>query len=337
MSSLSDSAFLAHVSKRGRGEGLLEQSTSTAREANTSALALNIAQQTQDASLQRLSTTNKEYVRLYNRATVLSAEGGFRDIEKLDAIRRAQIKDKFGRDVFMFFPGNLPAGVDLSKVVMYGLLCMHESVVKQNNPYTIVWACNNENDEAQSLSYLWLRRQYYMVPHEYHANMRCLAVVHPRVGVRMMLLLLSYMLKRSFWDKLIYADRIEFLDEVVSPAAAFKSRACAFVSYQLGLTYPLIPSALSPCHRLPWTLSLLDLPRELHAYDKLLDTQAYATADAALNSPGFGTFPPAGVGFSPVGLDGGVGADIGAAYAGGGAPACPYASGLGPETKYEEE
>uniref|UniRef100_A0A7S4C1W5 CRAL-TRIO domain-containing protein n=1 Tax=Chrysotila carterae TaxID=13221 RepID=A0A7S4C1W5_CHRCT len=300
MSSLSDSAFLAHVSKRGRGEGLLEQSTSTAREANTSALALNIAQQTQDASLQRLSTTNKEYVRLYNRATVLSAEGGFRDIEKLDAIRRAQIKDKFGRDVFMFFPGNLPAGVDLSKVVMYGLLCMHESVVKQNNPYTIVWACNNENDEAQSLSYLWLRRQYYMVPHEYHANMRCLAVVHPRVGVRMMLLLLSYMLKRSFWDKLIYADRIEFLDEVVNP-------------------------------------KLLDLPRELHAYDKLLDTQAYATADAALNSPGFGTFPPAGVGFSPVGLDGGVGADIGAAYAGGGAPACPYASGLGPETKYEEE
>ena len=107
---------------------------------------------------------------------------------------------------------------------------MHDSVVVGDRAYTAVWVCNNL--EASQLGYFWFRRQYKMVPHEYHKNMRSLAVVHPGLGVRMTLLLLSYMLKHSFWDKLIYADRIEFLDEVRCPACcsqAARESMCAEV------------------------------------------------------------------------------------------------------------
>lgn len=124
---------------------------------------------------------------------------------------------------------------------------MHESVVASDRPYTIIWVCNNL--EASQLGYFWFRRQYKMVPHEFHKNMRCLAIVHPGLTTRMTLLLLSYMLKQSFWDKLIYADRIEFLDEVVDPKA-------------------------------------LQLPKDLYDYDRMLDQEAAMMAEQHFTGSG---------------------------------------------------
>ena len=76
-----------------------------------------------------------------------------------------------------------------------------------------MWVCNNE--ENSQLGYFWFRRQYHMVPHTYKKNMRAVCLVHPSASVRLLVFFLSYICRTSFWDKLIYADRLEFLDELV--------------------------------------------------------------------------------------------------------------------------
>ena len=134
------------------------------------------------------------------------------DIERMDVVRKAGI-DKEGRDVYIFLPENLPEGVDLERVTMYGVWLMHESVVAQARPYTAVWVCNNVHDSR--LGFSWFRRIYKMLPHAYHKQMRCVCVVHPSIQVRLLVFMLSYIVKHSFWEKLVYADRIEFLDEVL--------------------------------------------------------------------------------------------------------------------------
>ena len=71
--------------------------------------------------------------------------------------------------------------------------------------------------------------------------------------MRLLLLALSYVLRYSFWEKLLYADRIEFLDELLEPRA-------------------------------------LALPQEVVDYDKFLDVQmAQASTDLA---KAHGTFAP---------------------------------------------
>jgi len=138
---------------------------------------------------------------------------GFSEMQKWDIIRKSGV-DKHGRDVYMFLPGNLPEGVDLDKVTIYGLHLMHESVVQQGREYTAVWVCNNLLDSR--LSFWWFRRVYKMLPHAYHKQMRCVCLVHPSIQVRILVWLLSYLVKHTFWEKVNFADRIEFLDEVLT-------------------------------------------------------------------------------------------------------------------------
>ena len=47
-------------------------------------------------------------------------------------------------------------------------------------------------------------------------------MVHPALRVRAALFLLAYLPRHSFWEKLDYADRLEFLDDHV-PLALIKS------------------------------------------------------------------------------------------------------------------
>jgi len=174
---------------------------------------VEIAPPREDAAIQRVRETHQEYVRLYKQAKAIESESGFGDMKKLGAVRLAKKPDKHGRPIFVFTPGNLPTGVDLERVVMYGILLMHDTVMRDNGEYTALWVCNNL--ESSQLGYFWFRRTYKMVPYEYRKNMRCLTLLHPGISVRLLLLLLSYMLKDTFWEKLEFAERIEFLDEVV--------------------------------------------------------------------------------------------------------------------------
>jgi len=228
--------FLSHIGK-----------TSSSRRSGS--VALQLPTLVADPFLDRLAGTNAEYVRLYRAAHAIASEGGFDHLKRMDVVRRAKVQDKFQRDIFLFFPAHMPEGADLERIVMYAIWLMHDPVVVGNRPYSAVWVCNNL--EASQLGYFWFRRTYKMVPHEYHKNMRSLAIVHPGLGVRLTLLLLSYMLKASFWEKLVYADRIEFLDEVVEPKA-------------------------------------LELPNELYEYDRFLDREAAQMAEQHLSGAGMG-------------------------------------------------
>ena len=171
-----------------------------------------------DASLDRLEADHAEYVRLCRRAAEIKVTMGFRDIQKMDVVRRAG-RDKEGRPVFMFIPGNLERGVDLERVTMFCLTLMHDVVVAQDKPFACVWLCNNL--WPSKLGFLFFRRTYNMVPRPYRKNMQWLRIVHPATHVRLLLFALSYYVKESFWEKFDYCDRIEFLDEVV-PLAQLK-------------------------------------------------------------------------------------------------------------------
>lgn len=164
-----------------------------------------------DSTLEALKTTHPVYADLCKRGRVKAAEAQFDAIEKLDVVRHSGV-DKEGRNVFMFFPAHLPEGVDLEDITMYALWLMHDPVVRQSKPYTAVWVCNNELDSR--LSFWWFRRTYKMLPKAYHDGMRCLCIVHPSIQVRILLYLLSFFVKHTFWEKIFFADRIEFLDEV---------------------------------------------------------------------------------------------------------------------------
>lgn len=168
-----------------------------------------------DASVDSLAAEYPEYVDTYKRALTLAAENGFRDLERLGIVRAGGL-DKDGRDVYLFYPQALQEDTDLELVTMLALHLMHGTVVRQSRPYTVVWVCNNQQDSR--LSFWWFRRTYRMLPQAYKKQMRQLCVVHPGVQVRIQLYLLSFVVSASFWEKLFYADRIEFLDEVRRPA-----------------------------------------------------------------------------------------------------------------------
>lgn len=170
-----------------------------------------------DPLLDDLAHSHQEYVRLYKAALVAQRENALGAVEAVGAVQRAPINDKEGRPIFLFYPSRLAAGeaegVSLEQVMSHALLLMHSTVVTRDSAYTVVWVTNNLDPDR--LGYFWFRSTYKMVPRAYHKNMRSLCIVHPSISTRLTLLMLSYMLSTTFWEKLVYADRIEFLDEVL--------------------------------------------------------------------------------------------------------------------------
>ena len=140
-------------------------------------------------------------------------EGGLSDVRKLDAIRRCARPDVAGRPVYVFLPGHVPRGFDLERLLMHAILVMHDEVVN-GAPFSAVWVCHNTDEDAQRLSWTWVRYVYRLLPPAYHAGAKAIGLAHPSLGVRAVMLGLSYVLSTPFWDKLVFADRVEFLDEI---------------------------------------------------------------------------------------------------------------------------
>lgn len=178
-----------------------------------------------------LATECPRYVELVRKGLAIKHGAGFGDVEALDAFRLTG-PDSDGRDVFMFIPSHVPEGSaeDLvEQITLHALVAMHEAVIKQQRPFTVVWLCNNGEAESQ-LSLSWFRRTYYSVPFEYHQRMAALCLVHPSLKVKSILFLLSYLPRHDFWYKLNFADRLEFLDANV-PVALIKTVPDAFKAY----------------------------------------------------------------------------------------------------------
>ena len=258
-----------------------------------------------DPVLDELASTHPTYAALCRQAKILKSTTGLHDIEAMDVVRLAG-PDKQGRPVFLFNPANLSRGVDLDRVTMFCLTLMHELVVVQGKGYGCVWLCNNLYDSQ--LGFLFFRRTYKMLPRAYRKNMLWLRIVHPAVQVRLILFGLSYLLADAFWHKFDYADRIEFLDEVVD-----------------------IPS--------------LRIPKEYFDYDRMLDEEARHLADPSnphgiVNESIMGGMMGGGTGGMMGGAGLGAGMDgVGASPSGtSGAwaqPAAPGAAGAAPRPREE--
>jgi len=155
------------------------------------------------------------YIDLMRRALAIKTGAGFGDIEALDAFRLTG-PDNEGNPVFIFIPENLPEddredAVD--RLMLYVLYQVHEVVVRQGKSYTALWL--SQNDKPSRLSFRWLRWAYYSIPYVYHERLSSLCIVHPPLQTRLALFALSYLQRHSFWEKLNFADRLEFLDDVV--------------------------------------------------------------------------------------------------------------------------
>lgn len=209
--------------------------------ASASSVALELPERTDPLLDELIASGYAEYVGLCRRGVIAAAETAFSEIEAMGVIRNAGM-DKEGRVTFMFFPASLPEGCDLERISMYAVWLMHETVVRDGKDFTAVWVCNNLLDSR--LTFWWFRSIYKMLPHAYHKQMRSICVVHPSIQVRLILFLLSYVVKGDIWPKLLYADRIEFLDEVLTD------------------------------------VQITSLPEEYVEYDKHLDKEMYATLDA---------------------------------------------------------
>ena len=177
------------------------------------------------------------------RRAALAAAEGFADVEHLDVFRCTG-PDKEGRPVFMFIPSHLPADADLERVTLYAFSKMHQTIIVEKRDYTALWLCNNGDDSSQ-LTLRWFWRTFWETPYEYHERLATFCVVHPSLLVRTRMFFLSYV-TRSFWEKLDYCDRLEFLDSYV-PVALIKT-----------------------------------VPDEVKEYDRLLDRDMYSRSDGDL-------------------------------------------------------
>ena len=173
-----------------------------------------------DPSLEPFSQECPEYHSTVRAAQLIDAGEGFGDVERLDVFRVSDIADNGGRVVFIFLPEHIPdeAGPELvERLTLYAFLQMHKRVVQQQREYSALWLCMNDPDRWSPLPLRWWRRTYWATPFVYHERLHALCVVHPSLHVRARLLMLSYLRNavRACWEKLVYADRLEFLDEVV--------------------------------------------------------------------------------------------------------------------------
>ena len=202
------SDFLSHVPGKGKGKARAPAAAAT----STAEVTVELPEAPPDPSLADLEASNPEYCRLCRRAAIIAESTGFEDIIAMDCVRRCGV-DRDGRAVFLFQPAQLPEGVDLERVTMYAIHVMHEHVVRERQPYTAFWLCNNLYDSR--LGFFWFRRTYRMLPHAYRKMLGAVGVIHPTLQVRAIFFLFSYFLKDSFWEKLHYFDRVEFLDELL--------------------------------------------------------------------------------------------------------------------------
>ena len=189
-----------------------------------------------------LHTECPAYVELMREALKVSAREGFGDVEALDAFRLTG-PDLEGRRVFMFIPGNIPENEHTQEIIerltLYVLSLVHDVVVVKKESYTAIWLCNNQSDSR--LTYRWFRRTYNSVPYVYHERLAVLCIVHPSLRVRLILFLLSYLPRHSFWEKINYADRLEFLDDTV-PVALIKTLPKAYKEYDKELDVQMYSS-----------------------------------------------------------------------------------------------
>jgi len=212
------------------------------------------------------------YCDLVRQALTIKAGVGFGDVEALDAFRLTG-PDNEGRPVFMFIPGAIPENEEtaalVEKLTLYVLSIVHDLVVHQQKHFTAIWMCNNHS-ESRPLSIGWFRRTYRSVPYCYHERLAGLCLVHPSLTVRCMLFVLSYLPRVSFWDKLNYCDRLEFLDGNV-PVSLIKT-----------------------------------VPQLYKDYDKQLDRDMYEASSqmAAGNGLGSGIGGIGGMGMSGMGMSG---------------------------------
>jgi len=72
------------------------------------------------------------------------------------------------------------------------------------------------------------------MPYCYHDRLASLCLVHPSLTVRAALFVLSYLPRVSFWDKLNYCDRLEFLDDAV-PVSLIKMMPQRYKDYDKAL------------------------------------------------------------------------------------------------------
>ncbi|KAL1530071.1 hypothetical protein AB1Y20_000993 [Prymnesium parvum] len=196
-----------------------------------------------DPAIDELRAQHPQYADFWTRGEVKASEAGFAAMERMDVVRKSGV-DNEGHPVFMFIPGNIAEGADLDELTMFAVHLMHDVVVRQGREYTVLWVCNNLLDSR--LSFAWFRRTYRMLPQAYHKQLCYVCVVHPDIQTRLILFLLSYFVKNQFWEKLFYADRIEFLDERLKDD------------------------------------TIASIPEEYKQYDRDLDKAMYATEDASL-------------------------------------------------------
>ena len=215
-----------------------------------------------------LATECPNYVAFVKSATSIAKGEGFADIEALDVFRVHTLAD--GRLVLIFLPAHLPVDDErlLERATQYVFARMHQLVIVEQKEYTVLWLCNNDDDNSGNLPLSWWRRTYWHTPYNYQIKLIKLVVVHPAIAVRAKLLVISYLhssylMRHPFWEKLDYADRLEFLDEHV-PISLIKT-----------------------------------LPDAVKQWDKMLDRQMYASVidqqkamEAAKNGEAGGMPPP---------------------------------------------
>lgn len=166
----------------------------------------------------------------YLQTLAEAAAEDFADLNQLNFLSSALDRD--GRPLVWInaknFPaaGKFPARVSLQRLLRY-LVNTLDGVCDE--PYTLVWLHTGASYTKNCPSLAWLWRTYERLPPKYRTHMAHMYIVHCDLTLWLGISALLPWWSSSLWKKIVWIDRVEFLEPELLTKKQLKTLLPAYV------------------------------------------------------------------------------------------------------------
>jgi len=141
-------------------------------------------------------------------------EEDLRDLQALNFVYQSGV-DQLGRPIIVFVISQLPADnpKSLERVLLHLIKSLDHLVTQDYN--VIYFHANLQNRNKPPMP--WLKEVYQIFNRKYKKNMKRLFIVHPNFWVKLVLWFIQPFVKKKFWKKVQYVQRLFDLYEFFDP------------------------------------------------------------------------------------------------------------------------
>jgi len=167
-------------------------------------------EQARPKSEQEKEANERRYATYLRRAQ----DEDLRDMQALNFVYQSGV-DQLGRPIIVFVISSLPADnpKSLERVLLYLIKSLDPLVTQDYN--VIYFHANIKNHNKPAFN--WLKEVYGIFNRKYKKNMKRLFIVHPNFWVKLVLWFTQPFVKKKFWRKVTYIQRLFDLYEFFDP------------------------------------------------------------------------------------------------------------------------